>query len=341
MFAAWPVSVCAQASSEARAEPAHPRAIDAATRAAVRKLGGAGVEAYAAKDYETASEKLERAYQLMPVPSLALWSARALVGRGLWMQAAERYLEARRLDLGPGDPRIQLEARRMAEAERAALMPRIPSLRVQLEGAAPGHVSISIDGTAMPALLLGEDWPVNPGFHTVTGVRGSERVEATADVAEGVHAELVLRFRPPAEAAERAPSAPSAAPAPGPHPAPATLDDPPANREAAGTVWRTAGWLGVGVGGAALVTSAVLGLTAKSRGDELRDSDDCDGSACLSVRSEDVKSHNRLVDLATAGWISGAALVGAGALLVIGAPSSDSSPRVVVGPVRVSVAGRF
>jgi uncharacterized protein HemY len=69
--------------------------VDAATRFAVRKLGDAGVSAYRAGDYESASEKLEKAYELMPVPSLGLWSARALVQRGSWTQAAERYLTTR------------------------------------------------------------------------------------------------------------------------------------------------------------------------------------------------------------------------------------------------------
>ena len=44
-------------------------------------------------------------------------------------------------------------------------------------GAPLADVQISVDGTPLPALLLGEDWPVDPGSHEVAGARGSERVK--------------------------------------------------------------------------------------------------------------------------------------------------------------------
>jgi hypothetical protein len=332
-------------AQEGSVRPAAP--IDDATRAAVRRLGEAGLAAYQAEKYEEASERLEKAYGLMPVPSLALWSARALVARGLWTRGAERYLSARRLDLGPGDPQIQLSAQRMAAEERAALMPRIPSLRVVLSSAVASEVRISIDGAALPPLLVGEDWPVDPGEHVVIGIRGEERVEARSSVKEGEHAELMLHF---VEQAELGPSLPaagvSAAPAeppaaPSVRGAESAPDAAPPPRGTEGAPWRGVGWVGIGVGGAALLTSGVLGLIAKDRGEALTSGPDCAGDFCLEKRRDDVESYNRLVDLSTVGWITGAALVGAGALLVLVVPGSEGSLGVALGPSAVRVSGQF
>jgi hypothetical protein len=54
------------------AGPAWSQAPDEATRTAARALGTAGVEAFEAGDMNTASDKLEKAYQLLKVPSLGL-----------------------------------------------------------------------------------------------------------------------------------------------------------------------------------------------------------------------------------------------------------------------------
>jgi hypothetical protein len=97
----------------------------------------------------------------------------------------------------------------------------------------------------------------------------------------------------------------------------------------------------VGVGSAALLTSGALGLAAKGRREELTSSPDCAGGSCLEVRKGDVESYNRLVDLSTAGWITGAALVGAGALLVLVVPGSEGSTRLAVGPSAVQLSAQF
>ena len=68
----WGALLCLM-SAHAAADEA-----DSATRDAARGLGLSGVEAYQAGDYDVASNRLEKAYSLINVPSLGLWSARAL-----------------------------------------------------------------------------------------------------------------------------------------------------------------------------------------------------------------------------------------------------------------------
>src|SRR5262245_32434465 len=74
-------------------------ASDDAARAIARELGAEGIEAYQANQFTTADEKLERAYRLFAAPTLGLWSARALVKLGRWVEAAKRYREATRIPL--------------------------------------------------------------------------------------------------------------------------------------------------------------------------------------------------------------------------------------------------
>jgi hypothetical protein len=329
-------------SGRAVAQPAQPAdspapapVLDDATRAAARDLGAAGTQAYLAGNYEEASEKLERAFQLMPVPSLGLWSARALAKRGLLAQAAERYSSVQSLALGPGNPKVQLEAQRSALVERAELVPRVPHLRVTLNGARPDEVTLMVDGAPAPALVIGERWPVNPGTHRVLATRGTERSEASSEVREGQTAEVVLQFSAPTPTLTVA-EGNSVKPA-----ADNTRAAPSAPHDANRVPWRDIGWVTLGVGGATLVTSGIIGFVAKQKGDELRGKRDVCRANDQCLNTPEVRSYNRLVDLSTVGWIGGAVLAGAGTLLVLTAPESDGAVEVGLGLSAVSVSGHF
>ena len=108
-------------------------------RAAARRLGYTGVEAYQAGHYPVAVESLEKAYTVLRVPSIGLWSARALVASGKLVEAAERYLEIGRLE-PEGDVKVQKRAQQDAEKELAVLNKRLPSLTIGIEGAPAADV---------------------------------------------------------------------------------------------------------------------------------------------------------------------------------------------------------
>ena len=55
---------------------------DDASRSAARRMATTGVEAYQRDDYATAVDKLERAYQVLRVPSIGLWLAQKRNPRG-------------------------------------------------------------------------------------------------------------------------------------------------------------------------------------------------------------------------------------------------------------------
>jgi hypothetical protein len=59
---------------------------DAATRAAARKLAEDGVAALQSGDAKGAAQKLDKAFRMLLVPSVGLWSGRALIKQGLLVE---------------------------------------------------------------------------------------------------------------------------------------------------------------------------------------------------------------------------------------------------------------
>src|SRR5688572_8413330 len=170
-------------------------AVDEATRAALRDLGTEGVQAYQAGDYAAAREKLEEAFSIMRTAPLGLWSARALEKSGLLVQASERYLAAERAPLDPeGDQAAQIDARASAAKEREALQPRIPKLKVRVEGADGADVTLIVGEKEVPKALIGKSLPVNPGTVVVTARSGDAEASGTVEIGEGEAKELVLTF---------------------------------------------------------------------------------------------------------------------------------------------------
>lgn len=149
-------------SAQVLAQPA-----DSSTRTEARTLGLSGVEAYQAGRYDAASEKLEKAYAIMNVPSIGLWSARALAKRGLLVEAANRYFEVASLQVPQGDAAVQRLAQVDAQAELDQLRLQIPRLVIRVSGVDPSEIALSIDGQPVPTSALGKPRLVNPGSHRV------------------------------------------------------------------------------------------------------------------------------------------------------------------------------
>ena len=113
------------------------RAIDDSTKGAARALSNEAKRDFDAGRFEEAGRKFQRAYEVAKVPTLALWAARSLAKHGQLVAASELYRQATRLtanELWVGDAQQQAQAD--AARELAELQPRIPVLRVRVEGAA-------------------------------------------------------------------------------------------------------------------------------------------------------------------------------------------------------------
>ena len=298
-------------------------ATDDPARDEARKLAYAGVAAYQATEYQTASDKLEKAFAMLPAPSVGLYSARALAKLGKLTEAAARYRQISQLVITAGERNVQEVARKNAAADLAALIPLIPGLRIQIEGATVGEVQVVLDGNIVSESELAAEIELDPGTHELQGRRGTRVFKSTIELHEAEHSSAVLRF-PADDVPALIPTPPSrytadSAPSPG-HP-PSSL--------------RTAGWVGLAAGSGGLVLSGVgllVALGAKPGG--------CTNHVCGGA----VSSYNTWRAVSTVGFYGGAVLGVAGATLLLAAPKSNSNEQALMLTVRAngaSLSGSF
>jgi hypothetical protein len=322
--------------------PAMAQEVDEATRAAARQIGREGLEAYKQGQYEDALEKLNRAYDVVKAPTLGLWTARTMVQLGMLVEASERYVEVSRLEVSGGDTALQEEAKKVATEEREALLPRIPQLKLVVEGAAPDQVQVQLDGKDVPASLLGLQRPVNPGVRKAVGKCGDETVTEEATLAEGENKSLVLRFSPaPATAAAPPASATTTAPATALAPTQPTAD----GGTSPGSAQRTAGWVSLGIGGVGVVVGGVSGAIVLSTKSKLDSSEECVKQACGPVEYDNVDRLNSMRTVSTVGFVTGGVGLAAGLTLLLTTPKARETAQPQVAPWigfgSAGVSGRF
>jgi hypothetical protein len=323
---------------------------DDRARSAARALAEDGVTALQNGDTEGAIDKLERAYQIMGLPTVGLWSARALAKGGRLVNASERYNEVSRWS-GHSDPR-QTQAQADASRERDELLPRVPSVTLVVDGAKGGDVKVTLDGGPVLAALVGAAQPVNPGHHVAAATAGSQSAEQPFDIAEGQKLSVSLKLGA-AKAGAPAPAAAAAvvaAPVASPNvEAPAATPPPPGNEpsDKSPSFWNTQKVVAFALGGAGVVSGIVSGIFTASALSKKSDSEAwCDGGACSDPRGVQALSDARAAgNVATITGIAGIALVGAGVVLFFTAPSASTSvavaPGYVPGGGSLIATGRF
>jgi hypothetical protein len=316
--------------------PAFAAEDDAATRSAARKVALDGIAALQRGDAEQATQKLEKAYRVLRVPSVALWSARALAKRGLLVEASERYQEASRLEAQQGDVAVQVQARKDAAAELEALMPRVPTITLRVEGANAAEVKLTLDGVVMPSALSGEERPVNPGEHHVVGVAGEEEVSDRVTLAEGQKQSITLRFTKQ-QAAVVAPGAPLP---PEPKEPQAEADDSRGTR-------RVLSYVALGVGGAGLVVGGITGALVLRDKKKFDENENCRDGKCLQSETDEVESFRTLRTVSTVGFIAGGAFAATGIVLLLTSGASEKSGKdqvalkLSLSPSSVAFSGKF
>jgi hypothetical protein len=296
--------------------------IDVASRKAAGGLGAAGLEAYLAGQYEQARDKFDKAYSIAKVPTLGLWSGRALRQLGLWLEAEARFRETVGLgipDVAPDQVELQKQAVVEAQTELGTLTPAIPRLLIELAGASWANATVTLDGQP----VTGDDHVrrMNPGVHRLDAQVGAERQELDLRLESSEARTAVLRFRGGA---------------------PMTADSN-VDRRGSATDWRRiAGWSALGVGGAGLVLGTITGMLAMGQKRDIDDSASCVGNRCSPVENDLVHSYNAHRDLSSVGFIAGGVLAGTGITLLILAGSSES-PRAVafVSPALAGIRGVF
>ena len=304
-----------------------------------REIAKQGLDAFDAGHYQEASQKLLKAFGVVKVPTLAVYAARSLVKMGRLVEACELYLQARRLKPAPDWPDVQVKAQREAAEARAKLLPRLPRLTVMVDGAAAQDVTLTIDGVEVASALINAEQLVDPGTRRLVATVGEQEKTEEVTLREGERRAVTLTFmqsQGTVSAGTRARSSSEGARPPG-----STAAKVPEDQDTA-PLRRLLGWVGVGVGGAAIVLGTATGLMSMSKRNSLNATDGCVDDHCYPEQASDVDTVNRLRTVSTMGFIAGGVIGAAGVTLLLTSPRETGVTAALrVGAQSASLAGSF
>lgn len=302
------------------------RAASDEDRAAARTAATACLRAFNDGRFQEAVDLCTRAEALMHAPTHLLLIARAQTKLGHLVEAQEAYFRIERDTLPANAPKAFIEAQASAKDEQAALAPRIPTIKIALDGVPAKDVTLTIDGQGESAAVVGLPKPVNPGQHTLSA-RGSnaESETVTVTVPEGAARDVNLTMHALANAS---PQPLPASPAQG---APQGTDHAEVEGGGQGGL-RLAGWIGVGAG----VVGAALGtLFVVENHSDLNDANAlCGGAGCPLSKKGQIDDYDSKASTDSAlAWVSygvGVAAAGAGVVMLVmgrgkGAPGPQSA----------------
>jgi hypothetical protein len=275
-------------------------------RATARTLANEGQEAFDKGDYPTAVDRFARADALYHAPTLGLALARAQVGMGRLISAAETYNRIVSEGVPPKAPPPFVKAVEDAGKELEAVDARIPRVIINTRGSADAVVTL--DGTTVPLASLGVKRPVDPGrhiFHATAPGLFAEPITLT--LAEGVVQSVTLDLKPVV---------------PSPRPPPA----PPSKLQA------RLGIVALGVGGAGIVLGSVTGVLAIRKHDELDAQCDTNTRLCQANANDALASFHTFSTVSTVGFIVGGAAVAGGVVLLVTAPRAKPPAEVSIAP---------
>ena len=231
-------------------------------RATARDAANSGRAAFDSGQYEKAIDQFTRAEQLVHAPPHLLFLARSQAKLGKLVAAHETYLKITRETLKSNAPKAFRDAQLAAEQELPAVDARLPYVTVTLQGAPAEGVTVDMDGTTLPAAMIGIPLPTDPGLHVfnASGTASSDSVTVTAT--ESAKQSVVLQLRATAVTAGASGSA-------GAGKGSATGDDPLAEDHTQhGPGLRIASYVSFGVGALGLGVGTYFLLKAKSSDEE-------------------------------------------------------------------------
>jgi len=297
--------------ARARAQAHPPTAQELET---ARTLYKEGKELRARGDLRGALEKLQAAHALGNTPVTGIELARTYVLVGQIVEAREVCLYIARMSIAGDETEKSAEARTEAAGLAEELRPRIPTLRVRIEGLPVDETAhLSVDGVSVPDAALTEPQKVDPGKHAVairvgTGAAARE-ARGESMVNEGQAGEVTLTV-PPRPAVVVPPGAPE-------------MPRPHASRTGPLLVK-----IGFGTAIAGGVVGLIAGVTAMNKASSLPT--ECQAKLCDNAHggASDLASARTWADASTVAFVVGAA----GAVVgLIGLWGSKSTPDRVEG----------
>lgn len=302
------------------------------TRAAARQMAREAIALMHDSRWTEAEALLERAYRLVPAPTVALLDGRCLEELGKLTEAAGRY-EAATKPSSEGASDAFRKAAEEAARRLAEIRERIPKIAIVLEGDHLDEKRVVLLIDSKP--LAHDDWSkpvlVDPGNHVVAAsVDGRVAVEDQVMLKEGESKQVSLRLH-----GDAAPPPPPAVPAVVPEPARVTSPAPSSSK--------TWGFVSLGIGGAGLATGIVSGvvmLDAKSSLDV-----EC-SPVCPPAATDEISRFRTARVVSAIGYGVGIVGIGVGAAILLLSPGAREDERAarlrVVGDLHtVGVEGTF
>ncbi len=198
-------------------------------RAGARELFMQGDALQRDGHFTEALDKFQRAQQVYGAPTNVLRIAECDAALGRLVESAEAYREVLRTPLPPGAPPAFQGAVEQARAELSQVEPRIPKLTVRVQPVGVQGPQMQIDGQNVPAALLGEPVPLDPGTHKISVIApGYAMTEGAIELKEhetktaavNLNAIPGVTYAPATAAAPAPPRAEAAADPPAPPPPP-------------------------------------------------------------------------------------------------------------------------
>jgi hypothetical protein len=313
-------------------------------RVVARNLGYSGIEAYQSGLYAVASERLEKAYAVLHVPSLGLWAARALAKQGRLLEAADRYAEVTQLEISSGDEAVQRKAIADAQTELEQTRQQLPGIIIRIRGASPNDAALRIDGRLVSTGLVGEVTPVNPGKHSVELKAGGKTSSQLVEVGLGEKKEVLLDASALTHSSAPAASskvsggssgASASAPSASGHSLPA---DSSSNH---GSWHKPVGFATLGVGAAGVAVGAITGALVLGKQHALDKNPGCADHSCPRSLEGDVSSYNSLRNVSTTAFIAGGVLAATGITLLLTGPKREAQAALSISPASIDLEYRF
>ncbi len=254
-----------------------------------------------------ACRKLEESQRLDPGVGTLLYLADCYQQLGRTASAWATFREAAYLAKDKADDREP-----MAVEYARTLEPKLSYLTLEVTADPSAGFSIQHDGKPVGQALWGTAFPVDPGSHTIEArAPGKQPWSQTLNIAEGSRQERVVV----PVLLDEAPVPPVVVPVPPPR----------AEPRAVSHTQKTVGWVLLGVGGGAVVTSGVLALLA--RGDDSDAEAKCRPDRITLCSPAGVELGESAATKATWAGVTagvGLAALAAGVTLLLTAPESPS-----------------
>lgn len=315
-------------------------------RSGARETARRGLEAFGQKRFADALDLFKRAESVVHAPTHLLYIARSAVELGQLVLARETYMKIVREQLPANAPSAFKEATTAASSELSALEPRIPKLRIVLQGDPKQGAQITLDERPLSNALVGVAIPIDPGKHavraTAPGVRPAS-VEVTVPESTEQVAELKLEPESNTALATNPPTA-------------ALSQSGSLSTTEAGhpNYLRIGSYAAAGVGVLGLGVGTIFAFRAKSKGDDgdaLYSKYGCPNCSAAQkaevIDADDAAASAKT--LSAVGFVTGGVGIAATVTLFVlstrqGEPNSNAHAMQLapyVGPAALGVVGRF